>query len=140
MSVLVPSSRLGKWSVGLILAAVVLAVVGSEISTSISNGLDYLDPITSPLLATVIYLMVGVMIAASACGLVAVLEAPRSLTTALPVDHSRNSRGGRSDRLFGVEPGAFRELNGSHPARSHLRAIDRRADLILRRPFDRTIN
>lgn len=74
MSVLVPSSRLGKWSVGLILAAVVLAMVGSEISRSISNGLDYPDPITSPLLGTVIYLMVAVMIAASACGLVAVLR------------------------------------------------------------------
>ncbi len=74
MSSLVPSSRLGRWSIALILLALAFAVAGSEISTSIANGLEYPDPVTSPLLGTVIYLMFTAAIAASAAGLLAMLR------------------------------------------------------------------
>ena len=74
MSSLVPSSRMGKWSIAFILASLAFAVAGSEISTSIANGLEYPDPVTSPLLGTVIYLMFAAAIAASALGLLAMLR------------------------------------------------------------------
>ncbi|AHF11491.1 MULTISPECIES: hypothetical protein [Dehalobacter] len=71
-TVLLPETRAGRWSVGLFIAFIALAVAGGIISSTQGNTLEYPNPINSPFLGTVIYLMFSAIIIASAIGLIAV--------------------------------------------------------------------
>jgi len=70
--VLLPETRAGKWSVGLFIAFIALAVAGSIFSSMQGNTIEYPNPINSPFLGTVIYLMFSAIIIASVVGLIAV--------------------------------------------------------------------
>lgn len=67
-----PKTPRGKWSVGLFVSFFVLALAGTLISSELGNTIEYPNPINSPLLGTVIYLMFSAAIMASITGLMAV--------------------------------------------------------------------
>lgn len=69
-----PKTRAGRWAAGLLAAFVALAILGGVISARIGNTIEYPNPINSPLLGSVIYLMFGAVIAAAAMGLIAVIR------------------------------------------------------------------
>ncbi len=71
VSPLVPSSRPGKWAIALIVIALLLAIGASELTVSIANGLEYPDPVASPIVGALIFLMISAAIAASGLGLIA---------------------------------------------------------------------
>lgn len=67
-----PKTRSGQWSVVLFIAFIILSVVGSTISSVQKNTIEYPNPINSPLLGTIIYLMFSASIIASIAGLTAI--------------------------------------------------------------------
>lgn len=69
-----PKTRSGKWSVLLFIAFMVLALSGGMISKVQKNTIEYPNPINSPLLGTIIYLMFSAAIMASLAGLKAILK------------------------------------------------------------------
>lgn len=69
---LLPKTYKGKWSVSLFILFIVLALAGGQISSVIGNTIEYPNPINSPILGTVIYLMFSAAILASITGLIAV--------------------------------------------------------------------
>lgn len=74
-SIFLPKSRIGKWAVCLFAAFIILAMVGGLIAAAIVNPIEYPNPINSPLLGSVIYLMFASAIAASVMGIIAVKKA-----------------------------------------------------------------
>ncbi|CZR01486.1 Hypothetical protein Tpal_2655 [Trichococcus palustris] len=81
-----PKTPKGKWSVGLFVSFFVLALAGTLISSKLGNTIEYPNPINSPLLGTVIYLMFSAAIMASIMGLVAVKkDHERSLSVYLSI-------------------------------------------------------
>ncbi|MGI1659448.1 MAG: hypothetical protein ACRKFN_10760 [Desulfitobacterium sp.] len=70
--VLLPETRAGKWSIRLFIAFITLAVAGGRVSSIYGNTIEYPNPINSPFLGTVIYLMFSAIIIASVIGLIAV--------------------------------------------------------------------
>jgi len=69
-----PKTRSGKWSVGLFAAFIIFAIAGSLISSLQKNTIEYHNPINSPLLGTIIYLMFSASIMASIAGLKAIIK------------------------------------------------------------------
>ena len=67
-----PKTQKGKWSVSLFVAFISLSFVGGLISSKLGNTIEYPNPINSPLLGTVIYLMFSTAMIASITGLIAV--------------------------------------------------------------------
>lgn len=75
-----PQTSKGKWTVGLIVASLVLGVAGNRISDATGNTIEYPNPINSPLLGSVIYLTFAAAILASVMGIMAVRkDSERSL-------------------------------------------------------------
>ena len=54
---ILPKTKRGKWAVILFAAFIVLAIAGGLVSSIIGNNIEYPNPVNSPLLGTVIYLM-----------------------------------------------------------------------------------
>lgn len=71
---LLPKTRAGKWSVVMFIAFVALIVAAGTISSTQGNGVEYSNPVNSPLLGTVVYLMFFAAIMASIAGLIAVKQ------------------------------------------------------------------
>lgn len=69
-----PKTRSGKWSVILFIAFIVLALAGGIVSQVQKNTIEYPNPINSPLLGTIIYLMFSAVIIASIAGLKAIIK------------------------------------------------------------------
>jgi len=69
-----PKTQKGKWSVGLFILFILLAISGGLISSITEDSIEYPNPINSPLLGTVIYLMFAAAIIASITGLTAILK------------------------------------------------------------------
>ena len=69
---LLPQTSKGKWSVSLFAAFLVLGIAANRISSAIGNSIEYLNPINSPLLGSVIYLAFTAAILASLMGILAV--------------------------------------------------------------------
>ena len=67
-----PKTIAGKWSVSLFIAFIALAGAGTMISFIQENTIEYPNPLHSPLLGTVIYLMFSSVIITSITGLIAV--------------------------------------------------------------------
>ncbi|MDD4776642.1 MAG: hypothetical protein PHG75_09025 [Syntrophomonas sp.] len=67
-----PKTRAGKWSVVMFLAFVALMAAAGAISSGQENRIEYPNPVNSPLLGTVIYLMFLAAIMASMSGIIAV--------------------------------------------------------------------
>lgn len=71
---ILPKTKRGKWAVILFAAFIVLAIAGGLVSSIIGNNIEYPNPVNSPLLGTVIYLMFLVAIIASIIGLIAAIK------------------------------------------------------------------
>ncbi len=69
-----PKTRWGKWSVVLFILFIFFAIAGGLISSITNNSIEYPNPINSPLLGTVIYLMFAAAIIASITGLIAIIK------------------------------------------------------------------
>jgi hypothetical protein len=69
---ILPRTRLGKWSVGLFVVFISLALAGGMISSLHGNRIEYPNPFNSPLLGTTIYLMFTAAIIASIVGIIAI--------------------------------------------------------------------
>lgn len=78
-STFLPKTRAGKLSTGFFIAFIVLAVAGGAISSIQGNTIEYPNPLNSPLLGTVIYLMFSAAIIASVAGLAAIKNNERSV-------------------------------------------------------------
>ena len=81
-----PKTKTGTWSVNLFLAFIVLSISGTIISPAIGNTIEYPNPINSPLLGTVIYLMFAAAIGASVMGIISVSKyKERSILTYISI-------------------------------------------------------
>lgn len=69
-----PKTQKGKWAVGLFITFIIFAISGSLVSSITENSIEYPNPINSPLLGTIIYLMFTAAIVASIAGLTAVIK------------------------------------------------------------------
>jgi heme/copper-type cytochrome/quinol oxidase subunit 3 len=78
-STFLPKTRAGKLSAALFVAFIALAAAGGLISSIQGNTVEYPNPLNSPLLGTVIYLMFSAAILASIAGLAAVKNNERSV-------------------------------------------------------------
>ncbi len=71
---LLPKKRAGNWSVILFIASIALWIAGYFIGKIQKNTIEFPNPINSPLLGTVLYLMFLVPIIASIIALIAVIK------------------------------------------------------------------
>ena len=69
-----PRTCAGRWAIGLFAAFIALAILGGVVSARSGNTIEYPNPINSPLLGSVIYLMFAAVIAAAVVGLIAVIR------------------------------------------------------------------
>jgi hypothetical protein len=71
---LFPKKRAGNWSIILFISSIALWIAGHFIAIMQKNTIEFPNPINSPLLGTVIYLMFLTPIIASIIGLIAIIK------------------------------------------------------------------
>lgn len=71
---LLPKTRMGKCSVGLLMVFAILALAGRYISSAQDNTIEYPNPFNSPLLGTVIYMAFASLACAAIAGLAAIIK------------------------------------------------------------------
>lgn len=71
---ILPSSKEGKWSLVLFASFLVLGLLGNLVSSWTNNQLEYPNPVSSPILGSVIYLGFAAAIAASVMGCLAIFK------------------------------------------------------------------